>query len=464
MRIALADPPFSGDRQADMASYPNIGILSLLAYLRERTSGLELHYLEAKTLHDHVEEVVSLQPDIYGISFASCMEMTSYQTINKLKSRLPEMPVICGGPHPTALPHDVMEKSAADVCVIGEGEETLCQIVNRYDGGLEDLESIPGLAFRINGHMKLSPPRSFINISDIPMPAWDMVDLDNYMGNHLYKKKPGTCILTSRGCPYDCVFCSNPVWKSSRPWLRLRTPASIAGEIEYLYQRGVRELYIRADEFNANINWCTDVCKEIAGLGHDDLFFQCNLRADKVTDQLVDALGSINCWMVHLGIESWNQRVLDGIEKFITVEQIIETCKRLKASNIKIYGFLMLYQIWEKHGELQWESAHEVDNTIRTTRKMMKSSLLDYMSWQFATPFPGSRMWDIAHRHKLVKPEIKGVWDISLNLPGITEKRMKRQRLKGFLIQSFYSLRSGQINWRFWRRIFNKVRYMIESV
>lgn len=464
MRIVLADPPLIGDRQADMISYPNIGILSLLGYLRQNLPGHDLNYLEAVSLEDHIRMVTQLKPDLYGISFASCMERQSYEVIRRIRAGMPSLPIIAGGPHPTAMPEEVLRSAPVDLCVVGEGEQTLRDIVAGIESGAEEWVNIPGLALVHDGVVQMGPPRRFVDISDIPMPAWDLIDLNDYMGNQLCRNKPGTCILTSRGCPYDCVFCSNPVWKSSKPWLRLRSPEDIAAEVEYLYGRGVRELYIRADEFNANLAWSREVCRHIKELGHDDLYFQCNLRADRVTPELAAALMEINCWMVHLGIESWNQRVLDGIDKQISVEQAVEACRVLKRSGIKVYGFLMLYQVWEEEGRLCWESPEEMDNTIRTTRQMMKSGLLDYMSWQFATPFPGSRMHEIVRRHGLVDRPVKGVWDISLQLPGVSERRMRRQRLKGFLIQSYYSLKSGEINWRFWRRILNKMKYIVESV
>lgn len=464
LRIVLADPPLTGDRQADMISYPNIGILSLFGYLREKLPGHELIYVESMALDEHLELVAGLEPDLYGLSFATCMEKMSYRLIDGVRERLPDLTIIAGGPHPTALPEEVLESCDIDLCVIGEGEQTFLEVVNHVEDDRTDWKEIPGLAFRENIAVSFSKARGFLPIEDIPMPAWDLVDLDGYMGNQLCKNKPGTCILTSRGCPYDCVFCSNPVWKSAKPWLRMRRPESIAAEVDYLYRRGVRELYIRADEFNADLDWSLEVCRAIASLGHEDLFFQCNLRADKVDDRLTAALNSINCWMVHLGIESWNQRVLDGIDKHIRVGEVIDACATLKRAGISVYGFLMLYQVWEEDGELRWETADEVDNTIRMTRKMMREGFLDYMSWQFATPFPGSRMYDIVARHELVQGDVTGVWDVSLRLPGISERRMKHQRLKGFLIQSYYSFRAGEINWRFWRRILNKMKYMIESV
>jgi radical SAM superfamily enzyme YgiQ (UPF0313 family) len=102
------------------------------------------------------------------------------------------------------------------------------------------------------------------------------VDFAKYKGMHLKCAEPQTYIAVSRGCPFDCWFCSNPIWKESKPWVRLRGPRSIAQEVEQLYRRGIREVYLSADEFNVNCEWPVAVARE---------------------------LKKMNVWMVHIGVE-----------------------------------------------------------------------------------------------------------------------------------------------------------------
>ena len=244
----------------------------------------------------------------------------------------------------------------------------------------------------------------------------------------------------------------------------MKDPKLVVQEIGYLYDRGVREIYIRADELNPNMSWCLKLCNEIRKAGWKDLYFQCNLRVDTINDELASALADINCWLVYLGIESVNQRVIDGIDKRYKVDKIPDVCRLLKRYGIQIFGYMMLYQVWEENNELRWETPAEVNNTLKTAWRLSKEGLLDYISWQFATPMPGARLWDIAVRHDLMKKEMKGVWDINMRIPGVSERTMTRQRLLGFLMQGYFAFRKGRINWRMWKRILRKMSYIVRSL
>jgi radical SAM superfamily enzyme YgiQ (UPF0313 family) len=471
MRVILADPPRVKDQAKynSLISYPNIGILSMIAYLRERLPQVEVHYLEIESLEDHLDRVREIRPDVYGISFATYMKRVTYMTLERVREVLgPDVPLVAGGAHPTVAADEVLHESKADICVVGEGEETLRELLAvMIERG--DWKSLKGVAFRDEGGRTIdNGPRPFLDTADIPAPAWDLVDFDRYGGIFIGKAQPSTCILFSRGCPYNCTFCSNPVWRSSTPWLRTRSPESICEEIRYLYDRGIRELYIRADEFNSRLDWTLDVIRAIKALGLRDLYFQCNLRVDKVPEELVVALREINCWLIHIGIESMNQRVLDGIRKKITVEQVVDACRLIKKHHLTIYGFMMFYNAWEEDGRLAYETPEEVDNTIRGAFRLRREGLLDYMSWQFATPYPGSDLYRIALKYDLIEKDPKKktgqVWDLNLVLPGISKRRMSRQRMKGLLLQSYCFWRSGHINWRFWHNAVVKMKYIVRSL
>ncbi|MFX0141586.1 MAG: B12-binding domain-containing radical SAM protein [Candidatus Hodarchaeota archaeon] len=470
MRIVLADPPKIKDQEkySPVTGYPNIGILSMVSYLRKYLDEVECIYLEIDSLKAHLEQIKNLKPDVYGISFASYMNEVSYLTLNKVREILgKEAILLSGGVHPTALPEEVLDNSETDACIIGEGEETLHEFISSILRG-NDWRSIPGIAYR-DGKNEIirTKPRHFLKPEKIPMPAWDLIDFERYGGVFISKGKPSTCILFSRGCPYNCTFCSNPVWRSSRPWLRTRTPESICEEIEYLYKCGIRELYIRADEFNSRLDWTMQVCRAIKSLNLKDLYFQCNLRADKINEELASGLRDMNCWLVHLGIESMNQRVLDGIKKQITVEDVLNACDILKKNDIQIYGFMMFYNAWEENSHLCYETPEEVNNTIRQALKLKRKGWLDYMSWQFATPYPGSDLYRIAKKYNLIEKNKKKsgqVWDLNMVLPGISKRQMSLQRLKGLLLQTYCYWRAGNINWKFWKNAVLKIRYIFKSL
>jgi radical SAM superfamily enzyme YgiQ (UPF0313 family) len=254
----------------------------------------------------------------------------------------------------------------------------------------------------------------------------------------------------SRGCPFDCGFCSNPIWKESKPWVRLRGPQSIAEEVETLYQRGIREVYLSADEFNVNFDWPIEVARALQKLGHDDLYFQVNVRADKVNEELVSEFQKMNLWMVHLGVESGNQRTIDGLKKHIELDQVVNACRMFQAQGIKVFGFFMLYHAWEEDGKLVYESPTEVDKTFEFARRLLNDGLINYMSWQVATPYPGSRLWKTALKFGLLfdSHRFGDVREEAMNLPNVSEKDVRHSLRKGYIIKTWYALKSGNIGWK----------------
>jgi len=464
MKIILADPP-KKEEKYDL-SYPNLGILYLIGNLRKQfqQEDVRIFYLQGHcNLEEHIEAVRKFKPDIYGISFATLTSRLSYKTINALRQEYPDLPIICGGAHPTAAPEDVFGKSDADICVLGEGEKTMREIVEYYMYKNRPLHEIKGIASKESGKVIQTEKRPFIkNIDTIAFPAWDTVDFNNYLGMHLRKGDPQTYMLVSRGCPYNCNFCSNPIWKYNKPWVRMRSAQNIVEEAKILYDRGIREIYMSADEFNITTEWAIEVCKEIEKLGYKDLYFQCNVRADKITEEMVEAFKRINLWMVHLGIESGNQRTLDGIGKRITLEQVNQACKIFKKAGLKVFGFMMLYHAWEEDGNLCWETVEDVDNTLKYCEWLFKENLIDYMSWQPTTPLPGSRLWETAKKFDILpEHEIVDVRRANLKLPNVSPKDVAKSMRKGVRMKAWHMLKSGNIHWGHTDRIIANLKVLL---
>jgi len=465
MKILLADPPVRGTRIDD--SYPSLGLLYLAGSLKTAfESDVNVIYLGPKhDLRSHIDFVKGFQPDVYGISFTSKAPTLSYRTLRAVRDACPRAKLIAGGCHPTALPQDVFRQSPVDILGIGEGENTFTELIRAIAGQrLPDLESIHGIAFRRDGQIVQTAPRPFVeDLDTIPFPAWELVDFHKYSGMHLKKQPIESSLLISRGCPFHCAFCSQPVWKSQKPWLRARSVENICREIDVLYDRGVREIYLSSDELNFHEKWAIELCQAIAALQHTDLYFQCNMRADKISPALVDALVGMNCWMVHLGVESANDRVLQGIGKKVTIAQIEEAARLLSRAGIKVFAFAMLYQAWEENDELCFETTNEVENTLQWMKRMFRNRFIHYMSWQFCTPLPGARLYDIAKKYNLYHGDPEEVWEnfdehnACLNLPGISARTMRWKLKKGILMKDWFMVRSGNVNlrhvWRAWENI-----------
>jgi len=457
-KIILADPPAQDD-DYDKA-YPNLGLLQIISYTRENTPLRDEDILFLDQFHsveDHLRAVEEHKPAVYGISFAFLTQRVAYQAINELKRRYPKLLIIAGGPHPTSVPADVMNKTLADLVCIGEGEMTLADIINHLCEGNRDFSDIPGLWIRTpDGPLRTANPRAVEDLDSLPFMAWERIDFSKFVGQHYCRSNKQTCIVISRGCPYKCTFCSLPVWRAAKPYVRMRSPDNIAREVEWLYQLGIREIKIVSDEINVTLPWAKEVCRAIGDLGHKDLFFQSNLRADKMDDELACLFKRMNMWLVHLGVESANDRVLEGIEKKITVAQTEKCLKFLKKHKIRVLTFMMAFQLWERDGELQFETPREIRRSLRWVWKQFLLGRMNYMTWSIATPMPGAPLQDIVDRHGLRSAEqVLDNWNrnkdylgIDLSSLGISEKTKMRLLRAGILSKAFFMLLSGHFDWR----------------
>jgi anaerobic magnesium-protoporphyrin IX monomethyl ester cyclase len=441
MRILLADPP-APPLNSYMRSFPNLGLLYLAAYVRRARPEVEISYVDANhSLEEHLKYVVRVNPSIYGLSFASPLTTVAKRLLLRIRDVLPSALIVCGGPHPTAAPEDVLRETPADVCCIGEGEETFAALVQEHANG-GNIFAVRGIAYKTEqGEIMRTPHREIIRDLDaIPLPAWDLVDLRRFRGLRNAKSGPSTAITASRGCAFNCTFCSNPIWKNATPWVRRRSPNAIAEEVELLYQRGVREIYIRSDLMNDKLDWAVGVFDALRGLNHSDLYFQCNLHLSRITTELAQSLRRSRCWMCHVGLESGSQRVIDGIKKKFKLSEVPNRLKILKDYGIKVEAFMMLYQLWESENKLQVETTREVFRSLRLILLLRWKGLVDQTSWAYATPYPGSDLYRVCRKFGLLPSNFDEALvssdKMTIPIPNVTRFEVITARIAGLMVQS----------------------------
>lgn len=458
MKIQLVNAPFlESDKSGTFQpmAYPPLGIMSLASYLRKNIpKNLEIKLTDGTLLGKEkaVQEIVDFSPDILGVSSFTPTSTGGYWLINEVKNVLPQTFVVVGGVHASSLPEDVYQRSKTDLVVIGEGEKTLLEIVkaktevNQKNG----FENIPGLAIYNKNNLFRTPPRQFIqNLDNIPFPNYDLVEnLDKYRGWFFRKQSPETIIMSTRGCPYHCFFCTDVIWKSAKPYLRVRSPKNVADELEILAKNyGFKEYFDQADEFNCLVPWAIEVCQEIKKrkLG---LTWKCQLRADRMTEELARNLAKAGCWYVHLGVESANRRTLKGIGKGITPEQVEKTCKMLKKYGIKVYLLMMTFNIWNENGKLAFENARQSSNNLNFAKHLIDKGWADFFGLNRTTPYPGSPLFTFSLKHHLIPKKIIGHWEkwnttwgIPLNLPNVSQHDYTRLKLQGTFWLSWYLFR-----------------------
>jgi len=406
LRIMLADPPIMEESYSYY--HPTMGILYLLGALRRHFSGeaVELRYLQGHMgLEDHVRQVLEFAPDLYGLSFKTPMARLGFKTLSAVKDNCPDTIVVAGGSHPTAMPEEVMDSTPIDACFRGECETTFPWVVSTIIDGEICFDGIPGVVHRRGSELVSEPVAPFDpNLDAMPRPAWDFVDFSLFPGMPYQRQQPYAGVTVSRGCPFQCTFCSEPVWKiHGSPSFRSRSVPDILEEIQYLYDRGVREIRLWCEELNCNHDWAVKLLHGIASLGHDDLYLSANVRGDKVTSELAEAMVRARLWLVNMGIESSSSRTLLGVKKQVTIDQIEDACQILATAGVKIMGYFQFFLAWEEKGMLQWETAKEARETIKWALGMHHRGWINYIGTTISSPRPSSPLWGVAQRHGLMR-------------------------------------------------------------
>jgi len=440
--------------------WPPLGILYIAAYLRSKMPEAEIKITDGALIgfEKTWEEIEAFTPDVLGISFYTMSTDGASALARQAKKKLPKMTVVMGGPHTTALPLETLRHSHADLAVVGEGELAFYQIVQAINSGCsaQELYKLSGVwAIERHGVKEIvheNPATPFVSALDmLPFPAWDLIDFTRYKGWYLSKQSPEATIFSARGCPYWCTFCSNAVWKSSRPTLRMRSAKNVADEVEMLYRKyGIREFFDQADEFNNSLENALEICREIKkrNLG---MTWKAQLRVKPFTEELARKMAEAGCWYVHLGIETGNQETIEGIGKKIDLKDVETTCALLKKYKIKVLGLFMLYNVWEEDGKLRFEDSEASLKTLAFAKDLFKKRLIDYISCSITAPYPGSKLFDIAIRHNLINPRLLTDWEawqkeelFMITLPQINRPEQQMVKMKWESLRVRCLLRSWQ--------------------
>jgi radical SAM superfamily enzyme YgiQ (UPF0313 family) len=374
------------------------------------------------TIGDVERELRSFNPDVVGITSVTPSIYEAYKVAETAKKVREDCTVILGGPHATFMPRQTMKECEyIDIIVRGEGEETTRELIENIEKGVP-LNKVKGITFRKENGIIDTEPRPFIkNIDDIPFPSRDLLPM------HLYKFNgvKYTTMLTSRGCPFGCSFCS-----SSRlfgGYWRGRSPENVLEEIKTVYgEYGIRNIEFMDDTFTLDQKRAEKICDGIIEQGWD-ISWGASSRVDTLSKELAEKMKKAGCWIIFLGIESGSQKILDTIGKRITLEQAKKAVEILKDAGIQVLGSFII-------GFIQ-----DTKETIKETIKFAKSLNLDYAEFSILTPYPGTPIFDYAKKNNTLLTEDWSKYTATepiVKIEGISEKEVKALFQKAYI--TFY--------------------------
>jgi len=372
---------------------PPLG-LAYLASTLER-SGHEVEIIDALALELPISQVKKElekdQPDIIGVTAATPTIYNAFDVVKTAKSVCPRSFTILGGPHPSFLPVETLKECPElDAVCIGEGEETMVEVAEALEGDRE-LAKVKGIAFKSKGGTIIkTSTRPFIkDLDSVHFPAWHLLPMDKY--GVLGRKSVICHMMTSRGCPFQCIFCSSSLLFGKR--YRARSAENVVDEMEYIVSKyNPESIEFSDDAFTLDQKRVEDICDEIRRRGLD-MGWACSSRVDTVSRRLLEKMKEAGCFLIYYGIESGSQRILDFVKKGIKIEQVKKTVRWTKEVGIKTLGsFIMGFPD---------ETKKEIKETIEFSRRLK----LDYAQFSVATPYPGTELYDMARRDNLLLTE-----------------------------------------------------------
>ena len=435
--VVLVYPYFIGSKRSEFR-FPPLGLGYLASQLREH--GITVEIVDCTFLgglDEAVQHVKDMSPSIIGIYSMFTMKDNALILGERLKDHCELL--VAGGPQPSSDPEAFLD--LFDVVIIGEGEETVLEIVE----GKKSLREVRGVAFmekynessRLPENMVITEPRGLIpDLDSIPFPARDIFDNQSYIA--YYREmglRPTTSIMSSRGCVFKCDFCSQPIYGNT---FRERSPSNIVDEIAEILELGYEKVVFQDDCFTLTKERVVDFCLEVIQKG-TSFEWECLSRVDSLDEDTALLMKRAGCSRVFFGLESGSDKILRIMNKQTDKKRAVEAINSAKKVGIKAGAFFIIGY------------PGETNATLIETINFAGSLGLDYLSFNFPYPIPGTGLFEKL-KDDLIGAESQTDRNQLLFKSHISERKLRFAEYKGMTqhrISKALGPFSGILQWPF---------------
>lgn len=397
MKILLINPPdvhtLVGNNpeiiDSERGYNPALGLMYIASFILKKTDH------QVKILDSQVEEIsfeeikkviTTYRPNIVGLTVMTFTVYDCLEIARVAKEVDNNIKVVFGGPHPHIFPEETINFPNVDFLMIGEGESTIVDFLSNI-GDKDKLKSVKGLVFKNENKIIRTPlPELIQDLDSIPFPARSLTPYKKY-SSLLAKRNPITTMITSRGCPYKCIFCDRP---HLGKLFRARSAMNVVEEIGDCINMGINEIIIYDDTFTINRQRVIDICDEIIKRKYD-VYFDIRARVNTVDYEMLKKLKMAGCERIHYGVESGNQNVLNVLKKGITLNQVKKAFYLTKKVGISTLGYFMI------------GSPTESKETVLQTINFAKSLKCDFAHFTITTPFPSTNLYRLGLQQGIIK-------------------------------------------------------------
>ena len=473
MKVLVTNPPWPGPgygarsdvrwphkRKDKYLEYP-IYLAYVVAVLEK--SGIDVGFIDGVaddlSIEAFVDTVKGIDPDIIAMECSTPSIQYDLLTAKKLKEELEDTFIALLGSHPTYFHKEIlMENGFVDAIARGEFDLSIRDLsfALSNEGGLQNVK---GISYRDDGGVHINEDRPLIQDLDIlPFPARHIVKSESYREAVFTGMRCAT-IVSSRGCPYQCVFCLWPKTMYGRKF-RARSPRNVVDEVEHVVNEyGVDEIYFDDDCLTLDKKRLVKICEEIRKR-NIDVRWMCQARVDNVDKELLKEMKRAGCHYIKYGVESGSQEMLDRMKKGITLEEARKAFKLTRKIGIKAQAFFLFGLPWETH------------ETIRETIEFAKELKPDSAQFAIVIPHPGTELFDMCLEKGWLKYDSWEDFDCRkalIETEELSARDVEKYRIeayKKFYFRPSYILRITLKMWnpREARRILRSARSVVERI
>jgi radical SAM superfamily enzyme YgiQ (UPF0313 family) len=419
-KVLLVTPPrglWKGVAEKPWISTQPLGLAYVAASVRAQ--GYPVEIMDAYSMGlpgDTIREKIEvMKPDVVGISSLTPQWPDAESVADIVKGVDEKILTVVGGPHVTALPEDSAGHASVDIAVVGEGEavmDDICATI-AHGGRYED---VAGVVIGVNGTPVRTPPREKSSeLDEIPFPAHDLLPHPDFYNPFPAWGNGGTfsCMISGRGCPYDCCFCDVTAQQGKR--YRLRSAENIVDELTWLNRTfGVKTFSFRDPSVVCNRRRLIEMCR-LMEERQLDLAWTCSSRANEVDPEMLVAMEKAGCRLVQYGIEVGNAEMLESIKK-ITRERVAQAVRDTRRAGISAHGYFLFGFV------------EETPETIEETISFARDLQLDSAGFAVMVPFPGTQEFEKYRQEGLLLTEDWRDYDV-LGKPVYRHKHITNEQL-----------------------------------
>lgn len=420
MKIGLINP-----NKYIKESSVHLGLGYIAAYALKYKNHLDFRVLDTGVAKDkEIKNYLDTKFDLIGITASSQVFLEAVELASLIKEKFPKTPVCIGGPHASIIKQDILVNYPFDFAVKGEGEKTFLELIDYVENN-KSLNGIKGLIYKNNGEIRENLSRELLNnISEIPFPAYYLFPMEKY---------PNHRIITSRGCPYDCVFCnSKTIW--TRKW-RKRTAEDIVSEIEFLITNYRRKTFALNDDcFNIDLERIHTICSLLIEKKLN-IIWGGSIRIDCLDPETAQMMKKAGCYNLNIGIESGNEQVMSNIKKKLNRKQIMDGVNILRNAGIDVIGQFMI------------GNPGDTIESIKESIQFAQNLNLTGAEFYAALPYPETELYNYAKKNGrfLTDKDCTQYFDVEPRIIFETPEFSYDERLKAMELVSdagFFTLES----------------------